>query len=88
MGTGGKVISKCLDNCYCCWFATSFPAGTYDYLNMANYPNDADGMSKGYEDLFLNLLKAKKNFNINDRKKKYRNIFLKEKFIYRKYNND
>lgn len=62
----------------------------YDYYFniMDNYPNDSETMCKNYEELFLKLLSNRNLLNLEERKKKYRTIYFKEKFLYKRYAGD
>src|SRR3972149_1203710 len=54
------------------------------YNKMKKYPYNSILMCSKYEELFCKLLKHKESFNLQSRKRKYRKIYLKEKFIYPK----
>lgn len=58
------------------------------FENMVNYPYNSYNMCSQYEELFLKLLINKDKLNIAGRKKKYRNIYFKERFIFRPYQNN
>ncbi len=63
---------------------------SYDfyYSKMSDYPYDSLLMCSEYEKLFNKLLESRKKFNLGSRRKKYLNIYLKEKFFYKKYRSD
>jgi len=63
---------------------------TYDnyYNKMEDYPYNSLLMCSKYEELLKKLLKNRKKFNLKFRRKKYLGIYLKEKFIYKRYKGD
>ena len=58
------------------------------YNKIQDYPYDSNLMCSKYERLFLELLKKKDDFDLSKRKRKYLIIYLKEKFLLRKYSGD
>ena len=60
----------------------------YYYNKMKDYPYNSLLMCYKYEKLFNNLLESRKKFDLGLRRKKYLGIYLKEKFIYKKYKGD
>lgn len=62
----------------------------YDYYfnKMDKYPYDSELMCSKYEEVFLKVLERKKSLNLAQRQKKYRNIYLMEKFFYPSYKKD
>ena len=65
-------------------------AEKYDYYfsAMEKYPYDSERMCYSYEDLFIKLLGSRKNFDLIQRRKKYKEIYFKEKFVYKHYKGD
>ncbi|GAI25253.1 unnamed protein product, partial [marine sediment metagenome] len=63
---------------------------SYDfyYSKMSDYPYNSLLMCSKYEKLFSKLLEKRKEFDLGSRRKKYLNIYLKEKFFYKKYRSD
>ena len=55
---------------------------------MEKYPNDSITMCRNYENLFLEVLSKKSQMGLAERKKKFKSIYMKERFVYKKYFGD
>ncbi|MBE3092231.1 MAG: glycosyltransferase [Actinobacteria bacterium] len=63
---------------------------SYDYFfnKIIDFPYNSKKTCIEYENLFKQLLELKKSFNLNQRRKNFLKIYLKEKFIYKPYKGD